>query len=133
MKSDDYLCEQAYLISRGVRPLALLGAVSSDPTEMRDYFARLWKVTAKWGNVIPFVFPRKDMDCAMAGFAAAEWVIDLLRWSYDQPWRRHHQIVGLLLGYTPSAIAEHDAHEFAGNPMARSRSTPQPVGSRCMA
>ena len=132
--SDLYLSEQAFLVSRGVRPLALVGSVSRDPKVMHECFMRLRESSAKWqGSVFPFIVPRKDSDCAMAGFAAAQWVIDLLRWSYDQPPRQRHQIIGLLLGYAPGAIAEHDVHEFAGNPMVQSRSIPQPAGSKCMA
>ena len=44
-------------------------------------------------------------------------VVDLLAWSYEQPLRQHHRIIGLLLGYSVNAIAEHDAREFAGKPI----------------
>ena len=53
----------------------------------------------------------------MTGYAAAAWVVDLLAWSYEQPLRQHHRIIGLLLGYSVNAIAEHDAREFAGKPI----------------
>ena len=118
--SDDLIQEQAYLVSRGVRCLALLGAIDLDENEITDQFIRLNQVSAD--SAIPFVLPRRDMDCAMIGFAAAPWVIDLLEWSYEQPLQHHHRIIGLLLGYSPSAIAEHDNREFAGNPTAKSMS-----------
>ena len=114
--------ETAYLISRGVRPLALLESVARDEAVMRHAFDTLNQVSARYESVIPFVLPRQDIDCAMTGFAAAPWVVDLLAWSYEQPLRQHHQIIGLLLGYSVQAIAEHDAREFGGRPRTRSTS-----------
>ena len=113
--TDDLIQEQAYLVSRGVRALALLNPVGLDAKEMEDAFIRLGQTVG--GDIIPFVLPRRNADCAMTGFAAAQWVIDLLKWSYDQaPVRQHHRILGLLLGYSVEAIARHDAREFAGKP-----------------
>ena len=129
---DDTIQEQAYLVSRGVRPLALLGSTKLDEADMVSQYVRLNQLAT--GSAIPFVLPRKDMDCAMAGFASAQWVIDLLEWSYNQaPLRQHHCIIGLLLGYSPSAIAEHDAREFGGNPKPQSTSIQQRVHSRSTA
>lgn len=116
--SDELIQEQAYLVSRGVRPLALLGSINPDPATMKRALVRLNQLTgASAGSAIPFVLLRADMGCAMVGFAAAQWVVDLLEWSYRQaPMRQHHCIIGLLLGYSASAIAEHDAREYAGLP-----------------
>ena len=83
---------------------------------MQRAFQRLIEKTID--PAIPFVLSREDIDCAMTGFAAAQWVIDLLKWSYKYaPMHQHHRILGLLLGYSASAIAEHDAREFAGKPI----------------
>lgn len=112
--SDDLINEQAWLIARGVRHLALLGSIAKDEKAMRDTFIRLNQSCIE--PAVPFVLPRKDMDCAMTGYASAQWVIDLLDWSYDQPLRQHHQIMGLLLGYSSEQIGQHDAREFAGMP-----------------
>ena len=121
--SDDLIQEQAYLISRAVRPLAILGSVSLDELEMQHQFVRLNQLTGGQGGVIPFVLPRRNVDCAMVGFASEQWVIDLLEWSYsDAPLRQQHCIVGILLGYSARDIATHDFREFAGNPMALSMS-----------
>ena len=107
--------EQAYLVSRGVRHLALLGSIDRDDKEIRKAFVRLNQMAID--PAIPFVLPRKDVDCAMVGFASSKWVIDLLEWSYNYaPLRQRHCILGLLLGYSASTISEHDAREFAGNP-----------------
>ncbi len=120
--NNELIDEQAYLVSRGVRPLALLDAIGLDEAEMYKQFVQLGQIT-QW-DAIPFVLPRKDMNCAMTGFAAAQWVIDLLAWSYaNAPLQHHHQIIGLLLGYSVNAIAKHDARQFAGKPAITSKST----------
>ena len=116
MESEESVQEQAYLVSRGVRPLALLDTCDLDETVMADRFVWLNQLAGK-DTVIPFVLPREDFPCAMTGYAAATWVVDLLAWSYKQPIRQHHRIIGLLLGYSANAIAEHDAREFAGKPI----------------
>ena len=116
MESEDLINEQAGLIARGVRPLALLGTCGLDENEMANRFVLLNQKMV--GPALAFVLPRKDFPCAMTGYAAAKWVIDLLEWSYEHaPLRQQHQIMGLLLGYSVSQIAEHDAREFAGKPI----------------
>ena len=113
--SDDLIQEQALLVAKSVRPLAILGAMSLDESEMDRQYSRLNQISSD--RAIPFVLPRQDMDCAMAGFAAEQWVVDLLAWSYaNAPLQQHHRIIGLLLGYSPRDIAEHDFREFAGRP-----------------
>ena len=112
--SDDLINEQSWLIARGVRNLALLQSVDKDEKTMRDTFVKLNQMCVE--PAVPFVLPRRDMDCAMTGYASAKWVIELLDWSYDQPIRQHHQIMGLLLGYSSKQIGQHDAFEFAGDP-----------------
>ena len=116
MESAEAVREQAYLVSRGVRPLALLNTCELDDAAMANRFVQLNQLAGQY-QVIPFVLPREDFPCAMTGFAAAPWVVDLLAWSYKQPPRQHHRILGLLLGYSANAIAEHDAREFAGKPI----------------
>ena len=93
----------------------MLGTIDLDEKEMFNRFVLLNQNTVE--PAIPFVLPRKDFPCAMTGYAAAKWVVDLLAWAYEQPLRQRHQIVGLLLGYSVSQIAEHDAREFAGRPI----------------
>ena len=109
------ILEHALLTSRGVRLMALVAYIDLDERGMEAAFAKLSQV-ADSEKVIPFVIPHPAQECAMAGFAAEEWVIDLLEWlvhSVDIESRRHHWIMGLLLGYSPSAIAEHDRIVFS--------------------
>ena len=62
----------------------------------------LWCLGKKWN--------------ALAGFAAGTWVIDLLEWisSLGVDSRCHHQVMGLLLGYSAKSIAEHIDIVFGG-------------------
>ena len=114
LPSEDTIREQAWLIARGVRPLALLGDIELDETDMRECFVKLGGIAGT--SAIPFVVPIPTMKHAVVGYAAAEWVIDLLKWSYGQPVRRYHQIIGLLLGYSADEIAQHDIALFVGEP-----------------
>ena len=107
--------EQSWLVARGVRALALLGTVNSEPGAMRS--AHIYLAQHGDNRAIPFVMKRDDTDYADVGFAAAQWVIDLLDWSYRcAPARQGHCIVGMLLGYSPPEIASHDLQQFAGLP-----------------
>ena len=98
LPSDDLIQEQAHLISRGVRPLALLGSVGTNPREMKNAFIRLGQFGAYCldrDNAVPFVLPRKDMDCALVGFASHAWVVDLLRWTYaTHPYSKSIRLLG---------------------------------------
>ena len=82
MAADRIIQEAAYLVSRGVRPLALLGAIEPDPEAMKAAFVQLNQFAGVEG-VIPFVIERSDHPSAQTGYAAASWVVDLLQWSYD--------------------------------------------------
>ena len=93
--SDDLINEQAWLIARGVRPLALLDSVDKNSVAMQRAFQHLIEKTID--PAIPFVLSREDIECAMMGFAGAQWVIDLLTWSYRYaPLHQHHRILGPL-------------------------------------
>ena len=117
------LQNEAYLISRGVRPAALLGSVPLAEADNTFIYLRQYYHTF-WPAALPFVIPRTDFPCAMAGFAAAPWVIGLLTWSYAHaPMRSHHCILGLILGYSPAAIQAHDDQEYVGSPTAQPMST----------
>lgn len=119
-ESEDLMVQQAYLVARGVRPLALLEPVGRNTAEMFEAWERVRSIAgAADRGVIPFVFPREDSDSAMVGFASHHWVIDLLQWTCQQTPQQYHRIIGLLLGYSSDEIAEHDNREFAGFPIPR--------------
>ena len=101
--SDDELTEQAQLIDRGVRPLTLLKGIPTDPHLLLRASTRLEKVSSGT-RAIPFVLNcRGRIDC---GFAGSKWVVETLRWSsgLTEPYRS--RILGLLLGYSVTAIED---------------------------
>ena len=113
---DGTIQEQANLISRGVRPLALLGHVRPDPITMLRAYNRLEHLAPRGGasahEPIPIVMLRKDGSCADAGFAARQWVAETFKWVSDNAPQPHlNHLIGLMLGYSPDAIAALDEVE----------------------
>lgn len=107
--SKDYVAEQAYLVARGVRPMAIIGHIQAGKESMLRA-ASLLEIASIGEQVVAFVTPRTDgfADC---GFAAARWVVDLYAWlvgTSGVPTEHEHRIRGLLLGYNAAAIREHD-------------------------
>ncbi|MFA4974794.1 MAG: hypothetical protein WC683_19510 [bacterium] len=105
----DYVSEAAYLVARGVRPMAIVGSIRSDKELMLRAASSL-EIISLGEQVVAFVTPRDDgfADC---GFAAARWVVDLYAWLVkcsDVPEEHAHRIRGLLLGYSAGAIRDHD-------------------------
>lgn len=95
--SDELLAEHRCLVERGVRSLALTG--SCRPEEVGSALHRL--AVAADGRVVPFVLA----EGKLCGFAANAWVVDLLAWAADCPRIQFDRIAGVLLGYSPEAIA----------------------------
>ena len=115
--SKELVEEQAYLVARGVRPMALLGRVEPEEHAMLAAFITMSSMVNHSSgmpiNPIPFVVPTQDGSRADVGFAAEPWVIDLLKWARDNVSEPHlSRIVGLLLGYSPAAIAASENHRF---------------------
>lgn len=106
LPSDEFLGESAYLVSRGVRPMALAGHCEADPMVMLRASTRLGTAALRF-DVLPFVIDFGDglADC---GYAAAKWVIDLYESVIREQHPHRHQILGLLLGYSAQAIARHE-------------------------
>ena len=102
--SDDLLMEQAYLIERGVRPVALIGSTGEGLDVAREMATRL-KILAA-GTAITFMLPGSYPGSYTYGYASHAWVVDLLRWvlSDECPDRHGNRILGLLLGYSADAI-----------------------------
>jgi hypothetical protein len=107
--SIDYIKEHAYLVARGVRPLAIVDHLKAEAEIMLRAATDL-EIASVGDDVVPFVVRRRDgiADC---GFAAARWVVDLYQWlvgSDAVPKEHEHRIRGLLLGYSVDAIQAHD-------------------------
>lgn len=111
-QSDDLVREHAYLVARGVRPLAIVGECSTDNMTMMRTATRIEALSVP--GAIPFV-----CDCqngsAEYGYAAEPWVVDLFEWlmtaeGHMVPTQHRHHVLGLLLGYSPSAVRDYQAH-----------------------
>jgi hypothetical protein len=118
---EDTIVEHALLIARGVRPMALLGSISTDPKEMRRVSMCLDGFAVNAGDdVISFVIDDGN-GFAQCGFAAAPWIVGLLRFAHSKTAKRYrHQILGLLLGYSPRAIERHERFT-TGQPLVPKR------------
>jgi hypothetical protein len=106
LASDDLIHEQAILIARGVRALALIGTCEAEQVVMLRVATKIERLA--YGHIIPFVLDRRD-GTAEYGYAAAQWVLDLLRWLFwDSPEtippKQKDRILGLLCGYGVEAI-----------------------------
>lgn len=108
LPSSDSLSESAYLISHGVRPLALVGECLSEPFAMLRTATILEGVVGERSEIIAFVIDRGD-GFASYGFARHQWSIDMLEWvhQHDIPDNVSHGILGLLLGYSSEGIERH--------------------------
>ena len=112
--SDDAIQEQAYLVSRGVRPLALVGTVEAgDEFEVMRTVQRL--ETVQVGDslaLMPIVMAveRYDDPLVDLGFASHSWVVDTFDWiNRNVPAPHRDRMLGLMLGYSADAIAAFDA------------------------
>ena len=116
LPSDKVIKEHAYLVSRGVRPLALIGTVSSDDeTAVISAYDKVGEFAGKVGyglgnQVIPVVSKRKGRHVVDVGFASRKWVAETLNWLYEAeiPEPYYSRIIGMLLGYSTDAIAVYD-------------------------
>lgn len=124
---DELLQEQAYLVSRGVRPFALIGTIPGvDPLELTKLYTQLLFVSTKGAQglePIPVVVPRRDGTCTDYGFAAKSWVVETFEWVMNNVPQPHtNRLLGLLLGYSPDAVAALDEAESGRRfqPLSRS-------------
>lgn len=111
-QSDDLIREHAYLVARGVRPMAIVGECEPDQLTMLKIATKMETLAVP--GAIPFV-----LDCrhgaAEYGFAAEGWVVDLFEWLMTSaenvvPTNHRHHVLGLLLGYSTSAVRAFEAH-----------------------
>lgn len=89
--------------------MAIVGNCASDEVTMLRTATRL--ESFKTGGAIPFV-----IDCgngrADYGYASHSWIIDLYSFAVNEggpvPQQHRGRLLGLLLGYSPEAIARFD-------------------------
>ena len=105
----DLVMEHAYLVSLEVRPIALVAFLFLDEKDrMSGALSELQRYATDWDNLISFVIPWESHERAIAGYATEHWPIDLLKWSFaNAPERYCDYVLGLLLGYSPRAIAKY--------------------------
>lgn len=98
-------------MSRGTRPMAWLGDIPLNEQEMERQYKRLSLSSS--GKAIPFVLADRNANVAIAGFAAEQWILDVVSMCYDRetPNWLFHCVMGLLLGYSPEEIEYHDRSE----------------------
>ena len=110
--SDEQIINEAYLISRGVRSLALLGTVPND--QACEIYLKLSELAStKLGSgqaaePVPFLSNSAEGDFKYFGYAARKWVIETFEWLNTVEEPHYSRILGMLLGYSPLAIAEYD-------------------------
>lgn len=109
LPSDDLLGEQAYLIARGVRRLALVGMCPAEQTVMTRVATRIEEHGNE--NCVPFVVNLQDGHAAF-GYASAGWALDLYEWimtTKHVPQEQRERVLGLLLGYGTEAISHYES------------------------
>lgn len=115
--SDDVIREHYYIVSMGVRPMALIGEIESHPIKIQNFYNKLsclaWEEgvgsSAPGVRPIAFVIKEKEGVWARYGYAASGWIPETFKWLLDNATPDHlHRIVGLLLGYSLASIAMHD-------------------------
>ena len=113
LPSFDLIKEQAYLVSRGVRPLAIVAeGHDEDPVAVLKAYNELCYTLQSGGitvggqtNIVPICYQDGEGSVKL-GFAARSWVPETLKWILENVPQPHlDRILGLLLGYSSDAIA----------------------------
>ena len=109
-----YLSESAYLVSRGVRLMALVDIIHDDYHKACRAYDQAIDIASGSGAMhalvpIPFAIlsKRYDKGAVHVGYASHGWVIDMYSWalSGEVSEENFHRVRGLLLGYSGDAIA----------------------------
>lgn len=130
--TDVEIYEAGYLVSRGVRPLAVVATILDDPEQASELWSRLASSTFGASvavTPIPFVVRVVVFGTTMVhgGYAARKWLIETWQWVHEiVPASHRNRLTGLLLGYSVEAIAAFDESE-SGIPPENRRATPSPA------
>lgn len=107
--NQDMLAEHAYLVARGVRPVAIAGHFAP-ATASALRISTLIEAAAPQEAVLPFVIDHGDGSGSF-GFAENRWSLDFYEWTVTDrsiPEQQRHRIIGMLLGYSPVAISRYE-------------------------
>lgn len=105
----DVLAEHAYLVARGVRPIAIASHFPTDSASMLR-IATLIEEAASGEDVLPFVIDHGDGSGSF-GYAANRMTLDFYEWAVTDrsiPEQQRHRVIGMLLGYSPVAISRYE-------------------------
>lgn len=85
LPSDDAISEHAYLVSRGVRLLAVVGSVENNEESIAEVRDKLHEAATESAGTqaivpIPFLIENARVPRVTAGFAAHTWIVDLYEW-----------------------------------------------------
>jgi hypothetical protein len=116
--------EHAYLVARGVRPLAIAEHFFVAETDVLMVATRVERYSES--GVIPWVLDHGN-GTGSCGYASERWPLDLYEWAVRcAPEEQRERIIGLLLGYSARAIAVFDANatgrRFSSSPVPASTS-----------
>lgn len=115
--SDEILRVHYYMVSLGVRPMALIGAIEAHPIKIQNLYSKLsclaWEEGVGGGSPgvrpIAFVIQEEEGVWARYGYAASGWIPETFKWLSDRVDSEHcHRLIGLLLGYSVESITMHD-------------------------
>lgn len=112
LPSIEIMKEQAYLVGRGVRLLAIVGTIEDEPYTISEALIMLNEASvAASGSQerVPIPFLVKNpapLNRITIGFASHAWVVDVYEWlsEKDVSLKMTGRILGLLLGYSGDAI-----------------------------
>ena len=111
----DVLNEQAYLVARGVRLLAVAGVVEDTIENLVDVRQMLYEASVESAGSqervpIPFLIKTPGTNLINFGYASHEWVIDVYEWLLDDtvPDQMVSRVMGMLLGYSGEAVAQYE-------------------------
>ena len=111
--NEDLVQEHAYLVSRGVRHLAIIDSHENTCEDLPLLLCtKLETLSLYYPEVIPFV--HKNLDGFVDyGFAREPWVLEIYKWICNSkvPKKYRNIIVGLLCGYSTEALRTHNDHE----------------------
>lgn len=115
LPSVEVMSEQAYLVARGVRLLAIVGTVENVLETMVDVRQKLYEAAVESAGSqarvpIPFLVEVSGIGRVEVGFASHDWVVDVYEWLLggDVPDQMVGRVIGMLLGYSGDAVAQYE-------------------------
>lgn len=104
------LRDAIYLVSRGVRPMALVGQVTEGDKDTTAQILRMAALDGQAGGLatlLPFMVEGEE-GWYSCGYTCHRWVVDLYESLMEDcagiSWEARSQIMGMLLGYSNEAI-----------------------------